>query len=149
MAATAPPICAATAARIIGGAAATANACPQLEQNAALSTIAAPHLEQNTVSPLAFPRLAANSQKSQPNPTFNRRKRQSSTLRRESGKDFIVLVQEPPSWLLPRLSRISLNSHALRGNVEILSDLVHFVPLSNLVTNCSESLVTARASPRC
>src|SRR5260370_1090501 len=42
MAATAPPIGAATAARIIGGAAATANACPQLEQNAALSTIAAP-----------------------------------------------------------------------------------------------------------
>jgi hypothetical protein len=59
MAATPPPIGAATAALIIGGAAATANDCPQFAQNAEPSAIAAPHLEQNTVSPLIFPGLAA------------------------------------------------------------------------------------------
>jgi hypothetical protein len=52
-----PPIGAATDAPIISarcGAAATANAWPQFEQNAAPSAIATPHLEQYTVSPRLF-----------------------------------------------------------------------------------------------
>src|SRR5258707_6922302 len=54
MAAPPPPKGVAADAPIIetlGGAAATANACPQFEQNAAPSAIAPPHLEQYTESP--------------------------------------------------------------------------------------------------
>src|SRR5260370_4372169 len=57
MAAASPPIGAATDALRIGGraAAATENPCPQFEQYAAPSGIAAPHLEQYMVSPRLFP----------------------------------------------------------------------------------------------
>src|SRR5713226_4864599 len=58
MAAPPPPTGAAIDAFVLGArgsAAATANACPHLEQNAAPSAIAPPHLEQYTVSPPLSP----------------------------------------------------------------------------------------------
>jgi hypothetical protein len=56
MAAAPPSIGAATDALSIGAraAVATKNTCPQFEQYAAPSTIAAPQLEQYTVSPRLF-----------------------------------------------------------------------------------------------
>src|SRR5260370_5780836 len=95
MAAAPTPTGAATDAFVLGargGAAASANACPHLEQNAAPSANAPPHLEQYTVSPPLSPGRFPNSQESQPNPTFKHRQGQSSTRQREGGKNFIALV---------------------------------------------------------
>src|SRR5713226_1620358 len=124
MAAEPPPSVAATDALIIGargGAAATANDCPQLEQNAAPSAIAAPHLEQYTVSPSLIPDRSGNRQESQPNPTFKDGQGQSSTGECESGKNFIGLVLNPSLWPLHAIPRISLISRMLYGKWKLPS----------------------------
>src|SRR5712691_10950233 len=90
------------------GAAATENAWPQFEQNAAPAAITPPHLEQYTVPPLLFRGRSANPQKLLPNPTFKHGQGQSFNGQHERGKIFIALVRIHRFLTIHTIQRILL-----------------------------------------
>src|SRR2546429_7918723 len=76
-----------------GGKVATANACPQFEQNAAPSAIDAPHLEQYTTSPRAKSALFLQTNKIAGKSYFQVRLGSILYCKGRGGKNFIGLVR--------------------------------------------------------
>jgi len=130
MEAAPPPIGAATVRGIIGArgtAGATANACPQFKQNAALSAIAPPQLEQYTVVPRFF--LAFGDRKNRSQILLSSNGRVNSFIgQRPGGKKSIALVPNSYSSRLPANPRIFLISHVFIGKEDFPPVLVHFLP---------------------